>query len=565
MLLRKTLLVFTTLAVLFGVVVVPGALAATFGNTEAGPKEDKTVGAEVKRANSYELKEEGEVTKLSVYAVHGSHWASGKKQKLKAMIYSDSSGSPTELLATGSEVIYEGTEGWFALPFASPVKLKPGTYWIGFISGGENEVMGFKWKEVTNSRRKNHNDWSEGPSNPFSKSGEVKTDNEEMSLYATYEPTHLGTVKYRVDAASEWDSIIEKATEEQTKKEEAWKKWIQENLATIKAYPPFGNKYVELKTGLPVEAYRDWPNEGSPRYAPLTEEKRNKFLSEKVESDVKAGYSGEFLDDVNWSLGFRDWEQSKTEIEPEQEEEADLVAGVREKIGQKARFEMNSQFKDIYPLMKEGNANVAEALENVDIVTKEFGVGYLSGLEKASQFKEFTEYVEKLHAKGIQIAMTGAGECAITREEFEYQLATYFLVNANATNQHAERPKAEGDYINGTKQVPTKPEKSASTIEPEAGKWWKGWEVNLGAPTTAPPKEANANGVWTREFTKGIVYVLQPEAAEQTIKLPAGKTWKNIKGETITEVTLKPRKVKHGEKCEGAETTMASGAVVIGS
>jgi hypothetical protein len=222
----------------------------------------------------------------------------------------------------------------------------------------------------------------------------------------------------------------------------------------IKAYPPFGNKYVELKTGLPVEAYRDWPNEGSPKYAPLTEEKRNKFLSEKVDSDVKAGYSGEFLDDVNWSLGFRDWEQSKTEIEPEQEEEADLVAGVREKIGQKALFEMNSQFKDIYPLMKEGNTNVAEALETLTSSRRSSASATSPGLKKQRSLQNSRNIVSKLHAKGIQIVMTGAGECAITREEFEYQLATYFLVNAYATNQHAERPKAQGDYINGNQAGP---------------------------------------------------------------------------------------------------------------
>ena len=73
------------------------------------------------------------------------------------------------------------------------------------------------------------------------------------------------------------------------------------------------------------------------------------------------------------------------------------------------------------------------------------------------------------------ISARSTGGCAINNEELEYQLASYFLVNATATNQHAERPKAQGDYVSGTKQVPTTPERSASTAEPEVGKWWKGW------------------------------------------------------------------------------------------
>ena len=109
----------------------------------------------------------------------------------------------------------------------------------------------------------------------------------------------LGRVKYRVDAGTEWDSIVQKTTTE-----EAWKKWVEENITAIKAYVgSFGEKWVALKTGLAVDVYRDWPNEGSPtKYAPLNPEERTKFLSEKVDPDVKAGYNGEFLDDVNWSV-----------------------------------------------------------------------------------------------------------------------------------------------------------------------------------------------------------------------------------------------------------------------
>jgi hypothetical protein len=176
----------TGIAIAF--VAAPQAFAATFGYTEAGPKTDRTVREQAKRVNSYHLKEEGELKQLSIYAVRGSKYARGKTQRLKAVIYSDSSGKPGALVAVGSETRYEGTAGWLTLPLSPAVRLKPGTYWIGFIAGTENEVMGFAWKEVAHSRQKNTNAYATGPSKLFSSSGAVHTDNEEMSLFATYTP-----------------------------------------------------------------------------------------------------------------------------------------------------------------------------------------------------------------------------------------------------------------------------------------------------------------------------------------------------------------------------------------
>jgi hypothetical protein len=159
------------------------ASATTFGYTEIGPKLDNATLENFKRANTFKLTEAGSVTKLSLYAVPGEAWKADKKQNIKAVIYADSSGKPSELLATGTQVAYEGTTGWLDLPFATAVKLSAGTYWLGFIAGSETKVMAFKWKEVSKARAKNENLYTSGPSNPF---GTYTTDNEQMSIYATY-------------------------------------------------------------------------------------------------------------------------------------------------------------------------------------------------------------------------------------------------------------------------------------------------------------------------------------------------------------------------------------------
>jgi hypothetical protein len=63
------------------------------------------------------------------------------------------------------------------------VKLAAGNYWIGVITGATNSVAGFRYDSVTGARAYNANTYTSGPTNPFDM---VTTDNEQLSLYATY-------------------------------------------------------------------------------------------------------------------------------------------------------------------------------------------------------------------------------------------------------------------------------------------------------------------------------------------------------------------------------------------
>ena len=101
------------------------------------------------------------------------------------MIYADSGGSPSSLIAVSNQLTFASTNaaGWYDLTFATPVKLAAGTYWIGFMSGATSGVAGFRWDSVSASRALNSNTFTSGPSNPF---GSFTTDSEQMSLYATY-------------------------------------------------------------------------------------------------------------------------------------------------------------------------------------------------------------------------------------------------------------------------------------------------------------------------------------------------------------------------------------------
>ncbi len=188
---------------------------------------------------------------------------------------------------------------------------------------------------------------------------------------------------------------------------------------------------------------------------------------------------------------------------------ANLIENVRTVLGSGAPLEINVQYHDIWPLMKAHEPEVERALSQVNIVTKEFGVGPDAGIETASDYKEFTEYVDRLHEKGIHVVM--AGDLGTVPVE-EYNLATYFLNNDG------------GDYINTPEESPEN--------------WWPGNDVNLGSPVSA--RERDSSGLWKREFTGGAVYTVEPGAAGQTVKLPTDRRWFDIEHTEVTEVTLAP-------------------------
>jgi hypothetical protein len=161
-----------------------GVGAATFGKTSVGASSDRFLEGR-KRVDRYALPTAGSVGRLSIYLLPGG--VSGS-QVLKGVIYADSGGAPGALLGTSEQLTYSSASGsgWYAMKFATPVKLAAGNYWIGVITGATGDVAGFRYDSVAGARDYNANSYSSGPTNPF---GTPTTDAEQMSLYATYTPS----------------------------------------------------------------------------------------------------------------------------------------------------------------------------------------------------------------------------------------------------------------------------------------------------------------------------------------------------------------------------------------
>jgi subtilisin family serine protease len=157
------------------------ATSATFGTTTVGGSSDPML-ADRKRVNRYQLPAAGSATKLTIYLQPAG--TSGS-QAITGILYADNSGSPGALLGKTTQLTFASTQagGWYDLPFASPVALPAGNYWIGMISGSTSHVAAFRFTSVTGSRDYNVNPYSSAPTNPF---GTPTVDNERMSEYATY-------------------------------------------------------------------------------------------------------------------------------------------------------------------------------------------------------------------------------------------------------------------------------------------------------------------------------------------------------------------------------------------
>jgi hypothetical protein len=301
------------------------------------------------------------------------------------------------------------------------------------------------------------------------------------------EAPEVGRPKYRLDAGTYFDPFGV----------EAYATWVDRHVDVIKGYPPHSDPYVWL-FGLPVVGYHDPATEGQ---APLGEEGIREYVKD-VERDMAHGYAGVHVDDANWTFKPSPGPQSAL---------AKLLETIRA-AEPTAEIEINSQYHDIWPQMKAHNPYVERALKVVNVVTKEFGVGPTAGINTAQDYAEFMQYVDALHAKGVHTSMTGDyGPGGNTEAVREYNLATYFLVSDG------------DDFVNGLNQTPLN--------------WWSGFNVNLGEPTSG--RERLSGGLWTRRFSGGVVYTLEPGATRQTVRL--GKPMRSALWGTVESVTLKER------------------------
>jgi PKD repeat protein len=166
------------------VITVGGGSGSTFGTTTPGTLTD-LASANFKEVSKFTAPVAGNVTKVTGY-ISGLGSTSGT-QKIRAVIYSNSSGNPGARLGVSNEVTITAGRawGWVDFTFSSPVAIQAGTIWIGYFAGTKNDLTQLRYETIANDLRFNSNTYSSGASNPF---GSGTTRNFHYSMYATYGP-----------------------------------------------------------------------------------------------------------------------------------------------------------------------------------------------------------------------------------------------------------------------------------------------------------------------------------------------------------------------------------------
>ncbi len=167
-------------------ITVSSGSTSTFGTTTPGVAID-TASADLKEVSKYTAPQAGSVLKLTGY-LSGLGMATGT-QKVRGVIYADSSGSPGALLGVSNEVTVSAGQpwGWVDFSFTPAVPIQAGTIWLGYIASSASDLTQLRYDPLSNDLRFNVNSYASGPSNPF---GSTFVSSKHYSLYATYTPAN---------------------------------------------------------------------------------------------------------------------------------------------------------------------------------------------------------------------------------------------------------------------------------------------------------------------------------------------------------------------------------------
>jgi len=116
----------------------PPPAGPTLGNTSIGASRDMGGGGFVDVAGPYSLAAPGSVAELTGF-VQGGRSA----EPLRGVIYADDHGKPGGLVAVSSEVTVPAgaPRAWIDFPFAAPVTLPAGSYWLGYWFGASTALV----------------------------------------------------------------------------------------------------------------------------------------------------------------------------------------------------------------------------------------------------------------------------------------------------------------------------------------------------------------------------------------------------------------------------------------
>jgi subtilisin family serine protease len=139
-----------------------------FGSTTAGSAWT-ALAPDAKRASRFGFSTPATLDVAHLQAFLDGRAAGSGSQPVRGLLYADSGGAPGALVARTLDVTIAGgrASGWVPLRFATPVRLAPGSYWLGLQAGGTRAVARFAATAATGGLRRNADPFADGASSPF--------------------------------------------------------------------------------------------------------------------------------------------------------------------------------------------------------------------------------------------------------------------------------------------------------------------------------------------------------------------------------------------------------------
>ena len=283
--------------------------------------------------------------------------------------------------------------------------------------------------------------------------------------------------------------------------------WILRDASGNRLYIPYGNPPTQYAGDISNPAFR-------------------RYWIERGKATLAHGYAGIFVDDVDMWANTGNAKREKVvpisgvtgqpiSDEAWREYLATLMQELRQAIPGYEIVHNNVWYADGGAANRGTTAPVVRRqIEAANVLNVERGAhdsGLTGGTGSWSLSNWFT-YMDEVHAMGRAVVLGGGNYEAAA---MEYNLAAYFLISTGR------------DYIcdgGSTQNVKS---------------FWQGWSVNLGE--AVGPRERSPAGLWSRRFEKGVVYLLEPAAAPQTISLPS-----TMHSATLGNVTSVPLSARQG-------------------
>ena len=244
---------------------------------------------------------------------------------------------------------------------------------------------------------------------------------------------------------------------------------------------------------------------------------RARWISD-ARATMRAGYQGIFQDDFNMRLQIGDGTgQLVPPINPRTRRPmtddewrrymADFATEIR-KAFPKAELVQNQ----VYFFASPSHPDVVRATKQATHVWVEraFNDAGIVGGKGPYGFETLLAFVDAVHDRGV-----GTIEEIQTPTGPEYALACYFLTSTGADG-----------LVNRYREWPNN--------------WWAANDVDLGNPDWPKGRFGRTrwNGLFRRDFTRGVVLVNQPGSAAVTVNL--GRAYERLDGTRITQVTIGP-------------------------